>query len=48
LKEAESLGVELESVSTSEGEFWRCTNADQIAERGILERWIELEEAGSL
>lgn len=44
LDEIRDLGADLESVRFPEGWLWVCTNARAIESRGLLQRWIDLEE----
>lgn len=49
IAEARELGAELKAERTIEGGYWwYCRNWNVIDERGLLERWIELEESRSV
>ena len=48
MKEAQHLGAHFESVRSPDGYRWRCSNADAIHGKGLLDRWIELEENATL
>lgn len=43
--EARQLGADLEPVKMMDGRYhWTCTNWATIQQRGLLSRWIALEE----
>lgn len=46
--EAKELGADLQSCRIEGGYYWVCRNWDQLQRRGLLARWIELEESRSL
>ena len=48
LKELRHMGAVLTFYRATDGYVWSCENAGTIANKGIVSRWIELEESRSV